>query len=275
MEKISACLVVHNEEKLIARCLDSLRGVVDEIILVHDGACQDRTLEIAKNYGAKIFVRPFYGVAEGQRPFSYKQAVNNWILQIDADEFLSPGLRDKLSSLAADESVSAYQFIWPIWDGQKNVNCNWPYKIALFQKKDIIMWGLPHFIPLVSGSVLKIPEILYHEPTDNSFSFVNFFNKQLPWAKLQARGYLQDFSIIIKFNESRQDWPLTVKYRVRFPLLLLPLEFIWTYLKNISSGAYLAGRLGFKSAFLLSCYRASVNYFIFKEKQAQKYKRIV
>jgi hypothetical protein len=132
------------------------------------------------------------------------------------------------------------------------------------------MWGLPHFVPLISGPVIKIQEILYHEPINNNFSFANFLHKQLPWAKLQAISYLKDFSSIIKFNDHNQDWPRTVKYRVRFPLLLLPLEFAWTYLKNISSGAYLAGRLGFKSAFLLSYYRASVNYFIFKEKRAQK-----
>lgn len=44
---ISACLVVRNEEAVIERCLESLAGVVDEIVLVHDGECEDRTLEIA------------------------------------------------------------------------------------------------------------------------------------------------------------------------------------------------------------------------------------
>ena len=41
---ISACLVVHNEEKLIGRCLESIKNLVDEIIVVHDGPCQDKTL---------------------------------------------------------------------------------------------------------------------------------------------------------------------------------------------------------------------------------------
>ena len=43
-QTISACLVVYNEEKVIRQCLDSIKGFVDEIILVHDGQCTDKTL---------------------------------------------------------------------------------------------------------------------------------------------------------------------------------------------------------------------------------------
>jgi glycosyltransferase involved in cell wall biosynthesis len=124
MEKISACLVVYNEEKLIRRCLESLRDVVDEIILVHDGECTDRTLEIAKEYGAKIFVRDHKGFCEHHRPFCCKQASYNWILQIDADEFLSAELRNNLRSLVSNQEVSAYELLWPFWDGKKEIKGN-------------------------------------------------------------------------------------------------------------------------------------------------------
>ena len=87
--KISACLVVHNEEKVIRRCLDSIKNVVDEIIVVHDGPCTDKTMEIAREYGAKIYEQPFNGEAEKHRPFSYRMTSGAWILQIDADEYLS------------------------------------------------------------------------------------------------------------------------------------------------------------------------------------------
>ncbi len=269
MEKISACLVVRNEEKLIGRCLKSLQGAVDEIIVVHDGDCADKTLEIAAGFRAKTFIRPFYGVAEGQRPFSYEQASYEWILQIDADEFLSDELQNKLRSLTEMRSASAYKFIWPIWNGKKNLPGEWPEKVALFRKQAVTMWGIPHFVPKVQGKIIKINEKLYHQPLSSNFKSKIFFEKQLPWARLQAKYYLQDFSRIIKFNETGSDWPRAVKYRTRFPLLLLPLEFIWTFIKNIAGGAYRAGALGFKNAFLLSCYRASVNYYIFKIKQSK------
>ena len=52
--KISANVVVYNEERNIKRCLDSVRDAVDEIILVNSGPCTDRTLEIAKRYTKNI-----------------------------------------------------------------------------------------------------------------------------------------------------------------------------------------------------------------------------
>ncbi|MFA5130839.1 MAG: glycosyltransferase family 2 protein [Patescibacteria group bacterium] len=270
MEKISACLVVCNEEKLIGRCLESLKGAVDEIILVHDGPCQDRTLEIAAEYGAKIFVRPFYGVAEGQRPFSYEKASHEWILQIDADEFLSAELSANLKILVSNNKVDAYKVIWPIWDGSANKKGSWPEKIILFRKRAVVMWGIPHFVPRISGKVIKTNFRLFHQPLLADLSIKGFFQKQSPWARQQAFCYLQDFSNIIKFNEIRTSWPWAVRIRRRFPLFLTPIEFIWTYGKNIIGGAYLAGFPGFKSAFLLACYRANVNYYMYKLKHDSK-----
>ena len=54
---ISACIVARNEEALIDRCLDSLDGVVDEVVLVHSGPCEDRTIEIAHTCGATPIAR--------------------------------------------------------------------------------------------------------------------------------------------------------------------------------------------------------------------------
>ncbi len=59
---ISACLVIHNERVLLRRCLESIKHVVSEIIVVHDGECSDDSLKMAKEYGAKIFQRQFIGV---------------------------------------------------------------------------------------------------------------------------------------------------------------------------------------------------------------------
>ncbi len=81
---ISVCLVVYNEEKIIERCLRSIQAVADEIILVHDGECSDNTLEIAKKYTDKIFIRPHTGDSSLHRVFTYNKAQGQWIFQIDA-----------------------------------------------------------------------------------------------------------------------------------------------------------------------------------------------
>jgi len=267
MAKISACLVVYNEERNIDRCLKSLAGVVDEIILVHDGPCQDQTLALAAAYGAKIFIRQHFGQAELHRPFSFEQASHDWILQIDADEFLSAELRSQLPSLSTTDHFSAYKFIWPLWDGKKIVSRVWPQKIAFFRKDKISLWGVPHFIPIISGPVGFIKKILQHQPSYNNFTFHSFVSKQTLWAKIQAQCYLSDFREIAKFNEIRNTWPRSIKLRVAYPLLLLPLEFILVFFRTILSGAWRAGSLGFKSALLAASYRAAVDYYIFKFKK--------
>ena len=78
--RISACLVVYNEEKIIKNCLASIKDAVDEIIVVHDGECIDKTLEICKSYTNKIFIKQHIGEAEPHRPFGFKQATGDWIL---------------------------------------------------------------------------------------------------------------------------------------------------------------------------------------------------
>ena len=81
--KISACLVIANEAAVLERCLSSLQGVTDEIVLVHDGPCVDESLDIASRFGAKVFVANKIGEAEPHRPFSYEQATGEWVLQIE------------------------------------------------------------------------------------------------------------------------------------------------------------------------------------------------
>src|SRR5438105_9189521 len=76
---ISACIVVRNEGQLIRRCLESLAGAVAELIVVHDGPCDDDTVAIAEQFGCRVFVRPRYGHCERHLPFAYQQARGEWL----------------------------------------------------------------------------------------------------------------------------------------------------------------------------------------------------
>ena len=86
---ISACLIVKNEEKLLPRCLDSIRDLVDEIILVDTGS-EDDTLDIARKYGCVIHHFPWQGDFSSARNESLQRATQDWILVIDADEEVRP-----------------------------------------------------------------------------------------------------------------------------------------------------------------------------------------
>jgi glycosyltransferase involved in cell wall biosynthesis/2-polyprenyl-3-methyl-5-hydroxy-6-metoxy-1,4-benzoquinol methylase len=100
-QKVSACLIARNNEKDIARCLDSIHQVADEIIIADNGST-DSTLEIAEKYGAKIInlpekwpQAPEWAPAPGNfswmRNESVKPATGDWILWIDTDEELRNG----------------------------------------------------------------------------------------------------------------------------------------------------------------------------------------
>jgi len=89
-EKISACVITFNEERKIARCLRSLAWC-DEIVIL-DSFSTDRTLEICREFSDRIFQHEWMGYV-GQRNLVREKAVHSWLLFLDADEEVSPGLR--------------------------------------------------------------------------------------------------------------------------------------------------------------------------------------
>jgi GT2 family glycosyltransferase/acetyltransferase-like isoleucine patch superfamily enzyme/2-polyprenyl-3-methyl-5-hydroxy-6-metoxy-1,4-benzoquinol methylase/Flp pilus assembly protein TadD len=86
---LSLCMIVKNEEQHLARCLLSATPAVDEIIIVDTGST-DRTKEIARAYGAKVFDFPWTNDFSNARNHSLSQASGDWILVLDADEVISP-----------------------------------------------------------------------------------------------------------------------------------------------------------------------------------------
>jgi glycosyltransferase involved in cell wall biosynthesis len=94
MPALSAILIARNEEADLPLALESLDGVADEIVLV-DAGSGDRTVEIARAAGARVFERPFFSFAD-QKNFAATQAANDWVFSIDCDETLTPELRASL-----------------------------------------------------------------------------------------------------------------------------------------------------------------------------------
>lgn len=82
---ISACMIVKNEEELLPECLESIRDWVDEIVIVDTGST-DKTIEIAKSYGAKIYHQKWESNFSKHRNYSIDEATSDWIFIIDADE---------------------------------------------------------------------------------------------------------------------------------------------------------------------------------------------
>ena len=103
MPAISAVIITKNEAPNIARCLASLVGVADEVLILDSGST-DNTLEICHEYGAKIFQIEWQGYA-ATKNLGNSMAAHPYILSLDADEALSEGLR--ASILAIKEKLNA------------------------------------------------------------------------------------------------------------------------------------------------------------------------
>lgn len=94
---VSAVILVRNEEALIARCLASIAGVVDDV-LVLDSCSTDRTREIASQLGARVFEQPWLGwIAQRARGIALAQ--HDWVLILEADEIVTPRLATSLGEV--------------------------------------------------------------------------------------------------------------------------------------------------------------------------------
>ncbi|MFA6151347.1 MAG: glycosyltransferase family 2 protein [Chitinophagaceae bacterium] len=103
---LSAVIITYNEEQNIGRCLQSLVGVADEVIVV-DSTSTDKTCSIAEQYGATIIQHPFVGFA-AQKNFAAQVASHNWVLSLDADEVLSEELKAGISAVKNKPDFDAY-----------------------------------------------------------------------------------------------------------------------------------------------------------------------
>ena len=105
---ISLCMIVKNEEKDLARCLDSVCGLVDEIIIVDTGST-DGTVEIAQRYQVQLEKIEWPGNFAIARNMSLKKAVSDWILVLDADEYLDPASSEILKAVLAETKAMGLQ----------------------------------------------------------------------------------------------------------------------------------------------------------------------
>ena len=88
MSTLSICLITKNEEAHLARCLESVRGLWDDLVVVDTGST-DRTVEIARGFGARLFEFTWQDDFSLARNFCIAQATGDWILSIDADESIA------------------------------------------------------------------------------------------------------------------------------------------------------------------------------------------
>src|SRR5688572_8450607 len=106
MLPLSVVIITYNEEANIKRCLESLQGLAEEIIVVDSGSL-DGTQEICRSMGATVIEQEFLGYIE-QKNFATSKASNDWIFSLDADEALTPELRSSIETIFPDPAADGY-----------------------------------------------------------------------------------------------------------------------------------------------------------------------
>jgi glycosyltransferase involved in cell wall biosynthesis len=186
--KISAVIIAFNEEADIARTLTSVAWC-DEVLVVDSGST-DRTVEVCESYGCKVLRREFSGYGE-QKAWAVSQAAHDWILAVDADEEISPALRDEiLSKLARSQNCSGFYI--PIttllWDqvvrtGRRHTKC----KLRLFDRRfGNFRKQLVHESVLVQGRTERLRERMYNYSYASIADYFDKFNRYTSLAALES-----------------------------------------------------------------------------------------
>jgi glycosyltransferase involved in cell wall biosynthesis len=110
MNKLSVVLATYNEESNIARCLEAVKDIADEIVIV-DGSSSDKTVEIAKKFGAIVKIEENPPIFHINKQKALDLASFDWILQLDADEVVTENLAEEIKKIInmTDSEIEVYQ----------------------------------------------------------------------------------------------------------------------------------------------------------------------
>lgn len=108
--KLSVALAVYNEEKNLAACLESVKDITDDIVIV-DGTSTDGTVAVAKKFGARVLITDNPPIFHINKQKAIDMTKHEWVLQLDADERVSPELAKEIDKIThmTDEEVEKYQ----------------------------------------------------------------------------------------------------------------------------------------------------------------------
>jgi glycosyltransferase involved in cell wall biosynthesis len=170
---VAVCLIAGNEAARVRRALDSVAGWASEIIVVTDEKTKDGTDQIAASYGAKVFREPWNGHA-AHRNFASAQATQPWLLALDADEEISPALRDEIiqttSRAEINSELAACSFPrCTFYCGRWIRHGDWypDEKVRLWRRGQAHWSGSPHEKLTVQGPVGRLRGDLLHYSMDS------------------------------------------------------------------------------------------------------------
>jgi glycosyltransferase involved in cell wall biosynthesis len=241
--KISGIIIAKNEENLIADAIESLK-FCDEIVVIDNGS-EDRTADLAKKMGAKVFEVKTQDFSQ-LRELGMEKAEAEWIFYLDADERVSNELAQEIKYRVTLTEFSAYKLPRMNYYLGKNL---WPkveYLERLFEKKSLKGWsGKLHESPEFEGKSGKLENPIVHFTHRDLESMLN---KTISWSDIEA-------AIRFEKKHPRISW-------WRFPRVMIPTFFRYF----LREGGYKLGVAGLVES-MFQTFSVFVTYAKLWEKQ--------
>lgn len=167
---LSGVIIAWNEAANLPVAIKSLKGLVDEVVVVVDEASTDDTFKVAKDLGCKVFKHAHTGIVEPMRNFAISKAKGDWILLLDADEEITEVLSNKIKKIVTDNNydfvkIPRKNIIFGKWIKSDHW---WPDYVYRLFKKDALKWDKTiHSLPFTRGEGFELeadPEsaIIHH-----------------------------------------------------------------------------------------------------------------
>ncbi len=214
--RITLFIIAHNEESKIAKCILSARGLVHEVVVVN-GMSKDKTALVCRELGAQVYDRAFDGFAN-QKNFALAQVTSDWALNLDADETLSPALKEEIARVIQTTDCAGFDIPFcNYFLGKKmrfsGLNKETHLRLVRTQKAKYV-GGLVHEGLQVDGKIGRLQNPINHYSYDTIETYFNKFNKYTSLAAEQM------------YQNGR-------RFSLAFVLVTIPFEFIKRYVLKL------------------------------------------
>ena len=247
INKLSVIILTYNESIHIQRAIENVKDCCAEVIVL-DSYSADDTVKIAEEFGAKVFQRKFDNYA-AQRNYAITELpiANEWILFLDADEYLSEELKKEIATELKSPKADGYYIKrrfyfmgkWIKWGGYYPT-----YLLRLFKKEKGLFQREINEHLFLNGISKKLQ---FDFCDDNKKSFTEWWLKHLKYAEREAFDLYNEnkLSKDIKFWGSQAERTSWIRYKIwnKIPLLIRP--FIYFFYRYFLRLGFLDGRTGF------------------------------
>ncbi|RLQ94662.1 glycosyltransferase [Falsibacillus albus] len=175
MMTLSLCMIVRNEEKVLGRCLDSIKGLVDEINIIDTGST-DGTKEVASKYTDRVFDFKWIDDFAAARNYSFSKATKDFIMWLDADDVMVEGDYDKFAALKVflRDDVDAVSMPYILAQNEKGIVTQSVRRNRIVKRSNGFPWiGAVHEYLEVGGNIISSDIHVVHQSQKTGVSTRN------------------------------------------------------------------------------------------------------